>query len=125
MGDQLPDIMRFFDTFTPDPEHVIEVPKNLPDDVPMRAVLRDPQLVKRLVEVPTEPGYALAVVASKVFSSREIRGFLSGQGSTAFGSERHEQIVDNPVPQGWRVKWRISSRFSPSTEFSSGCGAYR
>ena len=50
--------------------------------------------------MPTEPGYALAVIASKVFSRREFRGFLSGQGSTAFGSERHEQNVDIPVPHG-------------------------
>ena len=54
------------------------------------------------MEVPTEPGYALAVVASKVFSRQEIRGFLSGQGSTAFGSKRHVQIIDSPVPQGRR-----------------------
>ena len=84
----------------PDPEQVIEVPKILPDDVPMRTAVRDTKLGEQLVEVPTELGYALAVIASKVFSRREIRGFLSGQGSTAFGSERHEQIVDYPVPQG-------------------------
>ena len=41
----------------------------------------------------------LAVVASRFFSRRELRGILSGQGSTAPGSE---QIVDVPVPQGRR-----------------------
>ena len=39
------------------------------------------------------------MVASRFFSRRELRGILSGQGSTAPGSE---QIVDIPVPQGRR-----------------------
>ena len=95
-GEQLPDILSFFDALMPDPEQVIEVPKILLDDVPMRAAVRDTQLGEQLVEVPTEPGYALSVIASKFFSRLEIRGFLSGQGSTASGS----RVVDNPVPQG-------------------------
>ena len=49
----LPDIVHFFDTLTPDPEQVIEVPKILPDDVPMRTTVRDTQLAEQLVEVPT------------------------------------------------------------------------
>ena len=49
MGDQLPDIMRFFDTLTPDAEQVIEVPKILPDDVPVRTAVRDTQLGEQLV----------------------------------------------------------------------------
>ena len=100
--ERLPDIMHFFDTLTPGPEQVIEVPKILPDDVPMRTAVRDMQLAEQLVEVPTEPGYALAVIALKVFSRRELRGSLSGQGSTASGSGFSEQVVDNPVPQGRR-----------------------
>ena len=52
MGEQLPDIMHFFDALTP-----------VPDDVPMRTVVREPQLAEQLVEVPTNPGYVLAVVA--------------------------------------------------------------
>ena len=51
--DQLQDITRFFDTLLPVPEQVIEVPKILLDDVPVRAVLNDPQLAEQLVEVPT------------------------------------------------------------------------
>ena len=47
MVDQLQDITRFFDSLLPDPEQIIEVPKILLDDVPMRAVLRDPQLVEQ------------------------------------------------------------------------------
>ena len=32
MAEQLPDVLQFFSTFTPDPEQVTEVPKFLPDD---------------------------------------------------------------------------------------------
>ena len=92
-GEQLPDILSFFDALMPDPEQVIEVPKILPDDVPVRAAVRDTQLGEQLVEVPTEPGYALSVIVLKFFSRREILGYLSGQGSTASGS----WVVDNPV----------------------------
>ena len=66
VGEQLLDILHFFSTFTPDLEQVIEVPKFLPDDVPMRTAVRVTQLAEKLVEVPTNPGYALAVVASKL-----------------------------------------------------------
>ena len=45
MVDQLPDIEQFFRALSPDPEQVIEVPKILPLDVPMRAALRVTQLV--------------------------------------------------------------------------------
>ena len=58
MVEQLPDVMRFFDMLLPVPEQVIEVPKILLDDVPIRAVLRDPQLVEQLVEVPTIVSYS-------------------------------------------------------------------
>ena len=67
MAEQLPDIIRFFGTLVPDPEQVIEVPKILPEDVPIRKAVREPQLAEQLaeqlVEVPTNPGNALAVVA--------------------------------------------------------------
>ena len=51
--EQLPDVLQFFDRLATVPEQVIEVPKTLPEDVPRRAVLRDPQLAEQLVEVPT------------------------------------------------------------------------
>ena len=111
-GKELADIMRFFDTLTPDPEQVLEVPKILPDDVLARTAVRDTQLAEQLVEVPTEPGYALAVIASKVFSKRELRGFLSGQGSTASGSGFSDQVVDNPTRGGLQG-------FPPSPGFHS------
>ena len=40
MVEQLPDVLQFFDALIPDPDQVIEVPKILPEDVPLRAVLR-------------------------------------------------------------------------------------
>ena len=56
------DVLRVFDRGPP--EQVIEVPRvALRDVVPQRAVLRVPQSAEQLVDVPTEPGYVLAVVA--------------------------------------------------------------
>ena len=95
MGNQLVEVLPKIDTRSS--HQVIEVPKIFPVSVPQRLVeSRPPQLAEQLVEVPTDPVYVLMVLASKVFSRRELRGFLSGQGSTASGS----RVVDNPVPQG-------------------------
>ena len=119
MGIQLVEVLQKIDIRTS--HQVIEVPKIFPDSVPQRHVeRRPPQMVEQLVEVPTEPGYVLVVIASKVLSRRELLGFLSGQGSTASGSGFLEEIVDNPVPQGWR-----EGGGGLRTEFSSGCGADR
>ena len=112
-GDQLPDILSFFGALMPDPEQVIDVPKILLDDVPMRAIERDTQLGEQLVEVPTQPWYVAFVLASKVCSRRELRQIIAGlqgggggargglQGSRAGqnSTEYLEQIVENPVPQ--------------------------
>ena len=65
MVDQLPDVLQFFDALTTDPEQVIEVPKILPEDVSMRAVVREPQLVEQLVEVPTLVSLSLPVDAKE------------------------------------------------------------
>ena len=73
------------------------VPKFSLDRVPQRSDLPVLQTAEQFVEVPTNPGYTLAVVASKLCSRREIRRILSGLGSTASG---FGQVVDNPVPQG-------------------------
>ena len=62
MVDQLVGVLKVFDQSLP--EQVIEVPKiTLQEGVPHRAALRKPQLAEQLVEVPTTPGYAFAVVA--------------------------------------------------------------
>ena len=104
----------------PDPEQVIEVPKILLDDVPMRAAARDTQLEEQLVEVPTEPWYVAMVLASKVYSRRQIRRILQGLDPQGRGgvwcswrvfkvlvlgqnsTEYLEQIVEIPVPQDRR-----------------------
>ena len=113
MLDQLPDIMHFFSTFTPDPEQVIEVPKILPDDVPMRMLFAIRNWRDSWWKCRRTRGTHLRWF----FSRRELQGILSGQGSTACGSE---QIVDIPVRQGPRGRrGRRPSRFSPSTKFSS------
>ena len=73
--DQLPDIVQFFRALSRDPVQVIEVPKILPFDVPLRAALRVTQLVEQLVEVPT------------IFSYSSLQWTV-------------EQHVDIPVPGG-------------------------
>ena len=106
MVEQLPDVMRFFDFLLPVPEQVIEVPKILLDDVPMRTVVRDTQLVEQLVEVPTivswsmlqqimEQNVDIPVVDRGSGAGGGLSGFLPGQYSMT-----GEQIVDNPVPGG-------------------------
>ena len=81
MVEQLPDILQFFDTLMPDPEQVIDVPKILPGDVSVRTVVREPQLAEQLVEVPTNPGYALAVVAVQTLGWRAAVALLEQIGA--------------------------------------------
>ena len=106
MVDQLPDIEQFFRALSPDPEQVIEVPKILPLDVPMRAVVRVTQLVEQLVEVPTTVSYSslLRTVEQHVDipvpggggSVSSLHGFLPGQRSTSSPSRKRisERIVE-------------------------------
>ena len=70
-------------------ELVIAVPKISLDRVPQRSALRRPQKAEQLVEVPTEPGYSLAVIAVRA---------LGRKAATSLA----EQIVNNPVAQGRR-----------------------
>ena len=79
MGEQMPDVLQFFASFLPGvAEQVIEVPKIFLDTTPQHLgdVLRQPQMVEQLVDVPTVVSYS------------------SLQQHTA------EQIVDIPVPGG-------------------------
>ena len=108
-GDQLPDILSFFGALLPDPEQVIEVPKLLLDDVPMRAAERDTQLGEQLVEVPTQPWYVAMVLAEKVFSRREIRRILAGMEGGG-GSARRGLVLD-------RIQQRIWSSRSLKFQF--------
>ena len=94
-SDQLVEAFRHVDLLTPG--QVIEVPMISSSSRRSRRVRTVPQTAEQLVEVPTDPGDALAVLASKVISRRELRGVLSRQGSTESGAEL---IVDVPGPRG-------------------------
>ena len=113
MVDQLEEVFKPFDALMSDPEQVIEVPKIFPEDVSMRAVLRDPQLVKQLVEVPTIVSWSLLQfimeqnadipVPGRGGRIAGLRGVLQKQSSTAMLSSAErlserivEQIVDIP-----------------------------
>ena len=110
MGEQLVDVLRFFDTLCPVAEQVIAVPKISLEDVPMRAVLRDPQLVEQLVEVPTIVSYSWlqlgmaqnvdTPVPRRGERISGLQGFLPGQSSTALHSSEErisERIVEQNV----------------------------
>ena len=61
---QAAEVVRFFVSLPVVAEQVIEVPTIIPEDpIPQRSLLRAAQLAEQLVEVPTTPSYALAVVA--------------------------------------------------------------
>ena len=97
------------------PEQVIEVPKILIDELPVRTPVREPQLAEQLVEVPTIISFSSLqrIVEQNVDipvprgGVRRLQGFLPGQGSTTLPSslerisERNvEQIVDIPLVGG-------------------------
>ena len=92
------------------PEQVIEVPKLLPDDVPLRTAVRDTQLAEQPAEVPTIISFFSLQriveqnvdIPSPYGGVRGLQGFLPGQDSTSLLlsleriSERNvEQIVDS------------------------------
>ena len=110
--EQLPDILRFFDTLMPDPEQVIEVPKISPEDVSMRTAVRDTQLAEQLVEVPTNPGYALAVVAVQTLGWRTVAALI-------------EQFGDTPARDGGGGGSRGGSRAPRPGRDTARSGRYR
>ena len=133
--EQLPGVLQFFDTLTTVPEQVLEVPKILPEDVPMRAVLPDTQLAEQLVEVPTIVSYSWLQlrleqnvdipVPGRGGRSSGLQGFLPGQGSTALLSSEErisdrtvEQIVD--ISGGGLQDFRPGLRSSSSSHFPAG-----
>ena len=87
--DQVVEVLRMLDVLVI--EQVIAVLKISLERVSQRSALRRPQTAEQLVEVRTELGYALPVIASKLCSRREIRRILPGLGSTASG---FGQVVD-------------------------------
>ena len=77
MEDQLVDVLGYFSTLVPVvTEQVIEVPKVVSPPRAARTVLCAPQMADQLVEVPTTPGYALAVVAVQTLGWRDARALL-------------------------------------------------
>ena len=132
MVDQLPDILLFFAALSLVFEQVIEVPKILPDDVPMRTTVRDTQLVEQLVEVPTIVSFSSLQrtleqnvdipVPHPAGRIAGLQGFHPEQSSTTpqFSKKRNserivEQIVDTPVSRGGLQGFRpgqSSSSFS-------------
>ena len=77
MVDQAAEVVRFFASLLVVAEQVIEVPTIiLEDPIPQRALLRAPQLAEQLVEVPTTPGYAFAVVAVQTLGSLAARALF-------------------------------------------------
>ena len=135
MVDQLPDIEQFFRVLSPDPEQVIEVPKILPFDVPMRAAVRVPQLAEQLVEVPTIVSYSWLQLRLEHHvdipvpggggPSSGLQGFSSGQSSTATpSSKKHisERIVEQivgPVSSG-RLHGSLPGQGSSSSHSPAG-----
>ena len=104
MGEQLVDVLRFFDTLCPVAEQVIDVPKILLEDIPERRLCREPQLVEQLVEVPTILFFLKQKVDIPVPGGggrhADLQGFHSGQSSTApqFSEERiPKRIVEQNV----------------------------
>ena len=98
MVGQLLNLAHFLDTPLPDPEQLVEVPKILSDDVPMRALVRETQLAEQLVEVPTIVSWSLLQLITKKNVDipvpgggvRGLQGFPPGQSSTSssFSLER-------------------------------------
>ena len=71
---QLVGVLKVFDQ--PLPEQVIEVPKIVCPPRGASTVLCAPQLAEQLVEVPTTPGYAFAVVAVQTLGWTEARALF-------------------------------------------------
>ena len=134
--DKLHDVLQFFDRLTTFPEQVIEVPKIISEDVPMRAVLRATQLAEQLVEVPTIISNPLLSLLQAPLEHKQRtaeqnvdipaggEGFPRGQGSPAFS----EQIPEFPDPGGGRQDFQpvqgsaVSSSDSPG---QAGQGVFR
>ena len=128
MVDQLPDIEQFFRVLSPDAEQVIEVPKILPFDVPMRTAVRVPQLAEKLVEVPTTNSFSSLQRTVEQHADIPVPGgggrlaglqsFLPGQSSTA---PTVVQIVDIP---GGGLQGSRPGQVSPaSSSFHSPAGS--
>ena len=89
MVEQLWDILLFLRALSPVPEQVIEVPKILPVDVPMRTSVREPKLAEQLVEVPMIVSFSsLQRIAEQNIDIPVVGGSGAGGGFPGFSKER-------------------------------------
>ena len=102
--EQLPDVLQFFAMCLPVvAEQVIDVPKIILENIPVRTLCREPQLVEQLVEMPTILTHSFIRMLQNVDipvphggrgASRGLQGFLPGHSS----SVPVEQNDDIPGP---------------------------
>ena len=104
MVGQLLNLAHFLGTPLPDPEQVIEVPKILSDDVPMRNPLREPQLAEQLVEVPTIVSWSLLQLITK-----HVRGVSWSEVATVPKRKSHRGLdldlslnTEKNIWKGWK-----------------------
>ena len=95
--EQLLDVLQFVDALVPVAEQVIEVPKIILENIPVRTSVREPQLAEQLVEVP-----------------KILTPFIQTL-----------QNVDTPVRHGGRGASGGQQGFLPGQKFSLYCGADR
>ena len=81
MGEQLVDVLQFFDSLRPVAEQVIEVPKIIIERIPPRTLVREPQLAEQLVEVPTIVSFS-SLLQRTVRSSTSTFQFLVVEGDS-------------------------------------------
>ena len=138
MGDQVLGLLQKIVTASlVEPVQVIAVPKISLDRIHQRSAARRTQMAEQLVEVPSEPGYALAVIGTKPWGKRQQRHWPSRSLTFQFfvaggrGVEVFKVLVQDRVQQhrmwsrtltsssswSWWSGW--SSRFPPWTGFNS------
>ena len=94
MGAQVVEFMHAIDTAIP--EQVIEVPRLSQDRIPQRSLDRRPQSAEQLVEVPTDLGYVLAIIAKKFYTRRQISSMLESLSASSGGRWGRENSGQGP-----------------------------
>ena len=105
MVEHLVDVHQFFEALVLVAEQVVEVPKIILENIPVRTLVREPQLAEQLVKVPTILTHSFIRMLQNVDTpvphggrgaSGGLQGFLPGRSS----SFTVEQTVDIPAPRG-------------------------
>ena len=136
MVEQLVDVLQLVDARVPVAEQVIEVPEIILENIPVRTLVREPQLVEQLVEVPTiltppfirmlqnvdtpVPHGGRGASGDNPFprgGGRRLQGFLPEQSATALTVE---QNVDIPVPDESLQDLRAGQSFASSSHSPAG-----